>query len=83
MSTTILAHFDGKVIVPDEPVDLPLNTRLSFTLNSIDASSNDFKISDAERDRRLAALEAFIERGVAVGVTDEAISRDSIYEEQD
>jgi hypothetical protein len=83
MSTTILAHYDGKVIVPDEPVDLPLNTRLSFTLNSVEASSHDFKISDAERDRRLAALESFVKRGVAVGVTDEAISRGSIYEEQD
>lgn len=25
---TVKAHFDGKVIVPDEPIDLPLNERL-------------------------------------------------------
>ena len=26
--TTLRAHFDGKVIVPDEPVDLPVNQPL-------------------------------------------------------
>lgn len=26
--TAIKAHFDGKVLVPDEPVDLPLNQPL-------------------------------------------------------
>jgi hypothetical protein len=25
---TIKAHFDGKVIVPDEPLDLPVNQKL-------------------------------------------------------
>ena len=28
MTTTIRAHFDGKFIVPDEPVDLPENRPL-------------------------------------------------------
>ena len=26
--TTIKAHFDGKAIIPDEPVELPQNTQL-------------------------------------------------------
>ena len=26
--TTLIAHFDGKVIVPDEPVDLPVDCTL-------------------------------------------------------
>jgi hypothetical protein len=26
MTTTVLAHFDGKVFVPDEPVDMPVGT---------------------------------------------------------
>ncbi len=30
----IRAHFDGKVIVPDEPVDLPEGTRLVVRLTS-------------------------------------------------
>jgi hypothetical protein len=28
MMTTVLAHFDGKVFVPDEPVDVPIGTPL-------------------------------------------------------
>ncbi len=28
MTQTIAAHFDGKVIVPDEPVELPVGTPL-------------------------------------------------------
>lgn len=28
MTQTITAHFDGKVIVPDEPVQLPVGQRL-------------------------------------------------------
>ncbi len=27
---TIHAHFDGKVIVPEQPLDLPRNTRLTI-----------------------------------------------------
>jgi len=27
---TVRAHYDGKVIVPDEPVDLPVNTPLDL-----------------------------------------------------
>ncbi len=30
--TRIKAHFDGKVIVPDEPIDLPADTRLIITV---------------------------------------------------
>lgn len=29
---TIRAHFDGKVFVPDEPVDIPPNTPVRLTL---------------------------------------------------
>ena len=31
--TVVKAHFDGKVLVPDEPVDLPLNCALSYGSN--------------------------------------------------
>ena len=30
---TIKAHFDGKVIVPDEPVDLPAGTPVTIELD--------------------------------------------------
>ncbi len=31
--TTIRAHFDGKVIIPDEPVDLPTNAPLFVSVD--------------------------------------------------
>ena len=35
--TRLTAHFDGKVIVPDEPVDLPTNQRLIVHVESAEA----------------------------------------------
>lgn len=35
---TIHAHFDGKVIVPEQPVDLPRNTRLTIQVEPATAS---------------------------------------------
>ncbi len=32
---TLKAHFDGKVLVPDEPVDLPLNRPLELRVAPI------------------------------------------------
>ena len=32
MAVVIRAHFDGKAIIPDEPVDLPINEPLEFEL---------------------------------------------------
>ena len=33
--TAIKAHFDGKVLVPDEPVDLPLNRTLIVHIEAV------------------------------------------------
>jgi hypothetical protein len=35
MTTTILAHFDGKVFVPDEPVDVPIGTPLRVHVEAV------------------------------------------------
>jgi hypothetical protein len=32
---TLKAHFDGKVLVPDEPVDLPVNCALEVSVRPI------------------------------------------------
>lgn len=32
MTTTMTAHFDGKVIVPDQPVELPVGTLLHIAV---------------------------------------------------
>ncbi len=33
---TFKAHFDGKVIVPDEPVQLPMNEELYIKIETVD-----------------------------------------------
>jgi hypothetical protein len=35
MTTTVLAHFDGKVFVPDEPVDVPIGTPLRVHVEAV------------------------------------------------
>jgi hypothetical protein len=60
MSVTIRAHFDGKVIVPDEPVDLPVNQPLEVELKPV-PSWQDYStqgLSIEERLRRLAQASA-------------------------
>jgi hypothetical protein len=37
---TLKAHFDGKVLVPDEPVDLPVNRPLELSVVSLGESSH-------------------------------------------
>ena len=42
MTQTIAAHFDGKVIVPDDPVDLPAGQRLTVRLEPVPATGPRF-----------------------------------------
>lgn len=36
---TVRAHFDGRVIVPDEPVDLPINAPLDLDIKPANGGS--------------------------------------------
>lgn len=42
MTQTIAAHYDGKVIVPDEPVQLPVGQPLRVHLEAVNASTPRF-----------------------------------------
>jgi hypothetical protein len=42
MSTVFSGHFDGRVIVPDEPVSLPVGQRLSVRVESSDRQAGQF-----------------------------------------
>jgi hypothetical protein len=35
--TTLKGHFDGKVLIPDEPVDLPVNCPLHIKVEAADS----------------------------------------------
>jgi hypothetical protein len=58
MTRTICAHFDGKVIVPEEPLQLPVGQPLRIRLELADRSGPRFAellrfsadLSDAPRD---------------------------------
>ncbi|HEY3763070.1 MAG TPA: hypothetical protein VGN23_15095 [Verrucomicrobiae bacterium] len=39
--TSLLAHFDGKVLVPDSPVKLPVNKPLKVTISILDAAPSE------------------------------------------
>ena len=72
MTKTFRAHFDGKVIVPDEPVDLPLNQRLIVQV----------EIEPASIDSKHGTIEHFIRHfeGRGISDSDAQLMRDAIDE---
>ena len=75
MSVVIRAHFDGKVIVPDEPVDLPVNKPLDFELKQ----SPEELAWDPEKARR--ALQRLVSRAVDANIPLEALRRENMYDD--
>lgn len=76
MSVIIKAHFDGKTIVPDEPVNLPLGTPITAELTVVEPA-----VPADEIKRRLAALrqlEAMAVKGVSIPL--EASRRENMYD---
>ena len=80
----IRAHFDGKVIVPDEPVDIPVGKPLEieFRLKSGGLPPpGDDRLPPEEIKRRLAALKVLREMAVSGPlVADESLRRENLYE---
>ena len=81
MTLHIRAHFDGRVLVPDQPVDLPLNQPLELEVTAVAGDRNgaaDAAIIE-ERRRRLRASS-----GVLPGpeLSDAALRRDSMYDDR-
>jgi len=83
---TIRAHFNGTVIVPDEPVDLPADTALELEVKRTNGFSPEVAAAmEAARDpadtaRRLAALSEFVAHGVAgADIPDEMLRREHMY----
>jgi hypothetical protein len=86
---TILAHFDGKVIVPDGPVDLPLGASLELEVKHTHGISPEVRAAmeaaqnSANIARRLAAFDQFIlrigARPTGRGIASEALRREQLY----
>jgi hypothetical protein len=79
MTQTIRAHFDGKVIVPDEPVDWPAGIAVT-----VQPHADPIPAERATPAQKRAAFEAFVAGAHArpvPHVADEALRRDSLYED--
>lgn len=78
MTRVARAHFDGKVIVPDEPIDLPINAPLEIRCTPVqDEGEADASALIEERLRGLAKA-----TGCLAGPTlpEEALRRENLYE---
>ena len=76
MSVMIRARFDGKVLVPEEPIYLPLHQLLDLEWKS--PADN---ISLDKQEQAHAALQRLLVRAVQGAViSDEALRRENMYE---
>lgn len=90
---SIRAHFDGRVIVPDEPVDLPLDTPLKIEVRSTDTVSGEvMEVMSAAKNprtvaRRLAGFAKFTarldRRPSGPGIAAEALRREHMYGDEE
>lgn len=76
MSIKARVHFDGKTIIPDEPVDLPVDEPIEA----------EFTVVHGERRRspaREAAWQKLLSRRIpGLKIPDEALSRENLYEDR-
>ncbi len=63
MTTTVLAHFDGKVFVPDEPVDVPIGTPLRVHVEAMPREPN--QTADALLSPVIVGLDAELAEAIA------------------
>jgi hypothetical protein len=78
MVLTIRAHFDGRVIVPDEPLDLPVDQVLRVDLTPISPEMEEVSIEE-----RRAALRRVVSRRIhGLSIPDEALRREHLYDER-
>ncbi|MEJ5252252.1 MAG: antitoxin family protein [Chthonomonadetes bacterium] len=86
MKVAIRARFDGEVFVPEEPVDLAEGERVLIqVLSPVPFAGKAVTPEEVEAvlaELRMTALERFVSRGVSgVNLPDEALRRESIYED--
>lgn len=72
MAIVIRAHFDGKTIVPDEPVDLPVDKPLRGEFTVLEA--------DAAREAACQRLKTRKVRGSSMPL--ESLRRENMYEDR-
>lgn len=76
---TVRVHYDGAVLVPDEPLDLPVGEPLEVDVRPLRA---DIPYSELSIEERLRRLERFSGRIKGVSIPDEALRRENLYGER-
>ncbi|MBI2843750.1 MAG: hypothetical protein HYX78_10155 [Armatimonadetes bacterium] len=71
MSIVIRAHFDGRVIVPDEPVDLPVNQPIEL------------EVRQGRSAEREAAWQRLLSSRIeGLNISEESLERENLYEDR-
>jgi len=82
MTQRIRAHFDGKVIVPEEAVNLPVGKSITLTYEqSTEAPTND-EWRTMSIDERLRRLDAAAGKFSFPPIPDEALRRENMYDDR-
>jgi len=76
MSIKVRAHFDGKAIIPDEPVDLPVDQPLQAELTVVRPEPG------RSAAREAAWQELLSRRTTGLKISDESLRRESLYEDR-
>lgn len=72
----IRMHFDGKVFIPEEPVDLPQNKVLDFEIMQVSEKT------EWNPQKAKAAVRRIAARSKSVGISSETLRRENIYEDR-
>ncbi len=80
MKQSFNAHFDGRVFVPDEPVDAPINTPLRLSLENGSNESSSGTSAHAARQREYLASITGIVSGPPIDT--ESLRRENLYDDR-
>jgi len=77
MSVVIRMRFDGKVFVPEEPVDVPINEPFDFEMKQVPER---LQWDPKKAKRAVKWLTAHAISGLSI--SDEALRRENMYEDR-
>jgi hypothetical protein len=82
MLLNIRAHFDGKVFIPDEPVELPVDQPLTI---NVEIGARFLTTPAATQDERERAFQRLISTPIprTTPIPDEALRRETMYDDRD
>jgi len=78
MTVRIKAHFDGKTIVPDEPVTVPAGTVVTVEFPALDTLEPNRTLT-----QRLTALDELASMAIpGLRISEASLLRDNLYEDR-